>query len=109
MKTSEIFWRDLDNDPPNQKALRAEKYDLTRTQREMIASVAVFDNIMNTLSAPAAKIFLAGMYLQGSLTSDARIAYQALIAEIDTRKNGQNLHLAPVRKSKTIERLARGL
>ena len=109
MKTAEQFWRDLEIDPPHPKVLEAEKKDLTYRKIEMIASVTTFDSIMNALSPTGAKLVLAGMYLQGSLTSNAREAFNELIAEIQKREIAAKTKQLPQRKGKTDARIARGL
>ena len=109
MKTSAEFWRDLELDPPHNKVLRAEKHDLTRNQINMIAKVGVYDRIINSLSSSGRKLFLAGMYLQGSLTSEARESYFELIDEIEKRELDAKLSETPQRKGKSDARVQRGL
>jgi hypothetical protein len=106
---AEEFWAKIQANPPSPRVLRAEKLDLTRTERQMIASVGVFDKIMKSLNPQGAEIFLAGMYLQGSLTSDARESYEALMRKIEERQIGLHREQLPDRRGKSSARLARGL
>lgn len=109
MRTAQEFWREMAERPPHFKALLAEKHDLTRRSVERISAVTMFEKIHKHLSDSGYQIFLAGMYLQGNLTAESRLAFEQLTKELERREIEQHLSELPQRKGKSAERIARGL
>jgi hypothetical protein len=109
MRTAADFWANLELNPPSRTALLAEKHDLTRDTAQITTSIVALEKIMGSLSGSGSKLLLAGMYLQGSLTTDARKAFQELLGEIHLREIAKSNPKAPHRRVKSLARIARGL
>tara|TARA_R110000868_G_scaffold25528_1_gene99608 strand:- start:219 stop:560 length:342 start_codon:yes stop_codon:yes gene_type:complete len=85
MRSEEQFWEEVQVLKNRDAILKAEQLDLTREQTAMIAKADVYSRIKESLSPSGAKLFLAGMYLQGSLLLEAERAYYSVLGEVERR------------------------
>jgi hypothetical protein len=87
MRSEAEFLQNLEFLSNRDAILEAERLDLTREQTVMITKANVYSRIKKSLSPSGAKLFLAGMYLQGSLLLEAERAYFSVLEEVERLKD----------------------